>query len=234
MVLAIIRYLGICKGYLLTKSMTFLMLTLSLIILILLVIIKTASSGISQTEGYLFCSLNFKSNAVAKKIELALSLSTCLFLVAFSVCYLSIGRVYYKEIKLLEASSLELDKRHSIELNRLASGRQRHIRGNSNDLESVYLCNSNLNSNQLYKPKFQLIKLISILKTLSMIIVSFIEILPIIIVHILNDFVEIRNYEFIENFCYWIVEFIPLTNPLIILFLHRETWVEFYNLINRK
>ncbi|KXN71139.1 hypothetical protein CONCODRAFT_6242 [Conidiobolus coronatus NRRL 28638] len=214
--------------------MTFSILILNSVTSIVLIIIKISFSDISQNEGYIFCSLNFKSNAPSKIIELALGFSACLFLVTFSICYFNIGRAYYKGIRSLEASALELDKRYSIELNSLNARRKRQIHDNSNDLESINLCNNSSNSNQIYKPKFQVIKLLSILKSLSLIIIPFIEILPIALIHILNHYVEISDYELIENICYWIVEFIPLTNPLMVLFLHRETWVEFYHLIDRK
>jgi hypothetical protein len=233
MVLAVIRYLGICKGYLLTKSNTIKILVLSSVATTILIVIMAVLSDMNPNNGYLFCPINIKPNAVAKTIEFIFTLLTFLFLIAFSVCYFNIGRVYYKGITSLEESVLNLDNRRCIEFNSLEVGRQPQIRSNSSRLESDSLCIDNQNSNQDYKSKFQLIKLKAILKILAMITISLIEIVPISVIHFLNHFVVIENYEFIENICYWISEFIPLTNALMILFLHRETWMEFCNLINK-
>jgi hypothetical protein len=223
--LAGIRYLGICKNYMTTKAMAIKILAASSITSMILVIIITLVSDRNPNQGYLFCSINFKSNTVANTISLLISLLLVLFLIAYSICYFNIGKVYYRNIMLLEESVLEL--------NSLETGRQSRITDNSNYLESNILRN-NPSLENLYNLKFQVIKLISILKIFSMIIFPFIEILPIGTFLILNHFVEIYRNELIENICYWIAEFSPLTNSLMILFLHRETCEEFYNFIIRK
>ncbi|KXN66590.1 hypothetical protein CONCODRAFT_11514 [Conidiobolus coronatus NRRL 28638] len=146
-----------------------------------------------------------------------------LFLIAYSTFYFNIGIVYYKNITLLEETALVL--------NSLEIGRQSQIRGNSNHLELTNFRDNVPNITQVYKPRFQFINLISTLKMFIIILIPFIEILPVSIVLILHHFVEIRNYRLIENICYWIVGFIPLTNSLMILILHRETWEKFCNLI---
>ncbi|KXN66424.1 hypothetical protein CONCODRAFT_11731 [Conidiobolus coronatus NRRL 28638] len=158
-------------------------------------------------------------------MNLVILIFIILFLIVYSICYFNIGVVYYKNITSLEESALEL--------NSLETGRQSQLRGNTNHLESIILNVDNPNITQIYKTKFQFIKLISILKIFSMIIIPFIEIFPVSIVLILNYFVEIRVYRLMENICYWIVGFIPLTNSLMVLFLHRETWTEFYHLFTR-
>jgi hypothetical protein len=226
MVLAVIRYLGICKDYLLTNSMTIIILVLSSITSTILIVIMAALSDMNPNNGYLFCPINTKPNSIVKTIAFILTLSIFLFLITFLVCYFNIGMVYYKDITSLEESVLEL--------NSFENERQPQIRSNSNSLESNNLCNDNTNSNQLCKSKLQHIKLKAVLKILAMITIILIEILPSSITRFLNYFVEIDNYEFLQNICFWISEFIPLTNVLMILFLHKETWVEFCYLISNR
>ncbi|KXN64615.1 hypothetical protein CONCODRAFT_14215 [Conidiobolus coronatus NRRL 28638] len=66
-----------------------------------------------------------------------------------------------------------------MELNNIEIGRQSQKCGNSNHLDSINLCDDSPNTTQVYKPKFQFIKLISALKIFSIIIIPFIEILPV-------------------------------------------------------
>jgi hypothetical protein len=146
--------------------------------------------------------------------------------VIYTFCYFNIGKVYYKNITSLEESV--------IELNNLEAGRQRQMPDGFTYLESNILHNNSPNSTHGYNRKFQVLKLISILKIFSIIIVTFIEILPIGTFLILNHFIEFRNNELIENICYWVAEFSPLTNSVMILILHRETCEKFYSFITRK
>jgi hypothetical protein len=221
-----IRYLGICKGYVTTKLMAIKILVLSLLTLIILVITISILSGPNPNQGYLFCSVNYKSNVAAKIIELTISILLFLFVVVYIICYFNIGRVYYKNIISVEVSV--------IETNSIETRRQGQMHGNYGNMESNNLRNNNQNSTQAFKSKFQVIKLITMSKILSMIIIYSIEIIPISAVLIFNYFIETRDYEQIENICYWIAEFITVTNTLMIILLHRETWEEFYKLITRK
>jgi hypothetical protein len=153
-------------------------------------------------------------------MRLVISLLLILFFVLYSICYFSIGRVCYNSIKSLEESVFEL--------NSLETGMQCQIPYSYRYSETNVYHNNNCNSAQAYNPKFQVIKLLLILKFLSIIIIPFIEILPINIFLIFNYFIEIHSNELVENICYWIWEFSPLTNSLMILFLHRETREELY------
>jgi predicted PurR-regulated permease PerM len=175
-------------------------------------------------QEYLFCSINFKFNPVAKTMKLAILLILILFLVAYSICYFNIGKVCYNNITTLEQILLEL--------NSLETGIQFQMPYRY--LENNILNDDIQNSTHEYYPKFQVIKTMLILKFLSIIIAPFIEILTISIFIILNIFLESHSNKLMENICYWIAEFSPLTDSLMILFLHRETREEFYNLITRK
>jgi heme/copper-type cytochrome/quinol oxidase subunit 2 len=220
--LAGIRYLGICKSYVATKVTAITILVLSSAILMILIITIAALSDSNPNQGYLFCSIKFKHNAVAKTMNLAISFLLILFFVAYSICYFNIGKVYYKNITSLEKNTLEL--------NSLGTGRQHQIFANSRYLEPDILRNNQSSTNE-YKPKFLAIKVKLMLKFFSMIILPFLEIFPICILLIFDHFVGVYGNELMENICYWIAEFSPLTSSLMILFLHRETREEFYNLV---
>jgi hypothetical protein len=200
-------------------------LVLSSIALIVLAFIMVMLSDPNPNQGYLFCSIYFKSNSVANTINFAISLLLIIFLVVYLICYFNIGKVYYKNINSLEESVLEL---HSLE-----TVKQHQASRNSRYLESNTLRNNSISAHG-YNPKFQVIKIKLLLRFSLMIIVPFIEIFPIGTFLILNHYLEIHGNELVENICYWIAEFSPLTKSLMILFLHRETWESFYNLIARK
>jgi hypothetical protein len=121
-----------------------------------------------------------------------------------------------------------------LELNNLETRIHTQISGNSNQNEFNNLCNNNPNPIQVYKSKFKFTKLVAILKISSIVIVYLIEVLPLCTILILSYFVEIHDYERIENICYWIAEFIIVNNSLMILILHRETREELFNLVTRK
>jgi hypothetical protein len=121
-----------------------------------------------------------------------------------------------------------------LELNNLETRIHTRISGNSNQNEFNNLCNNNPNPIQVYKSKFKFTKLVAILKISSIVIVYLIEVLPLCTILILSYFVEIHDYERIENICYWIAEFIIVNNSLMILILHRETREELFNLVTRK
>jgi hypothetical protein len=159
-------------------------------------------------------------------MRLVISLLLILFFVLYSICYFNIAKVCYNSIKSLEERVFEL--------NSLETGIQCQMPYSYRYLETNIYRNNNPISAHAYNPKFQVIKIMLILKFILIITVPFIEILPISIFLILNHFLETHSNELMENICYWIGEFSPLTNSLMILFLHRETREEFYNLITNK
>ncbi|KXN71135.1 hypothetical protein CONCODRAFT_6238 [Conidiobolus coronatus NRRL 28638] len=70
-------------------------------------------------------------------------------------------------------------------------------------------------------------KFLILAKVQVMIVIFIVEILPGSIIHTLNYFIEIPHYSVWDTWSLFLMNCIPLTNPLFILFLHFETLQEF-------
>jgi hypothetical protein len=91
--------------------------------------------------------------------------------------------------------------------------------------------NTSVNNESEYtveKPKTKTTQKLIILAKVQIIMVIFIvEILPGSIIHILNYFIQIPQYPVWDTWCIFLMNCVPLTNPLFVLFLHFETFQEF-------
>ncbi|KXN71137.1 hypothetical protein CONCODRAFT_6240 [Conidiobolus coronatus NRRL 28638] len=198
-----------------------------------------------ENQGLTYCALNVEANYISFPMELFITIMTFFYLLLMIFCYYHISIYYYNTIQMMELNAKALNKIIQAEFNTSVRENcdEREVEGKSStntinttntkvedDNSSIYTSGiKSLNSNTTKKCKIMCLayRLISLIKVQSMILIFLIELLPITVLHFLKYLIKIPHYLVIEVISYYLVEFLSITNPAMVLFLHEETFQEF-------
>ncbi|KXN66428.1 hypothetical protein CONCODRAFT_11736 [Conidiobolus coronatus NRRL 28638] len=228
--LGIVRYLAICKNYLVKRrTAIFLVLACSLIPVVLSIVmpvIATAKNNSNQW-GDIYPTLNLTDNYLTKPMGIFISLSSYIYLMVLVFCYCNISLYYYKSLGLLQLQTYSSqDKRLEGYYNNESKTRKVTESRSHNNSEFPEIPNT---TKKLIKSQ----KLITCLKYSVVIVVFICEILPMSVMHTIIYFYPIPRYTVWDTVCTYLFHCIPLTNPCFILFLHLDTFQEFKFLMRR-
>jgi hypothetical protein len=232
-VLGVVRYMAICKSYLISRrSGVLLVLACSLVPVLLCIVMSVIATGrdASNKLQNIYPTLNFKDNYITKPMALFVNFSTIIYLGILAFCYFNISLYYYKSLGLLE-------------LQTYSSAKSRNLRGyNNNNNNSKNTKTTKFRSNddsdvlESYNATKKFIKsqqLITCLKYSLIILVFICETLPVGIIYTIFYFYQTPIHAIWNITCIYIFHCFTITNPCIILFLHLETFQEFKNLVKR-
>jgi hypothetical protein len=219
-VLAIVRYLAICKKFILSKhfALAILIIISSIPITGLLTFIYNSKPILNSKTST--CSFGVPFDSVYNKLLIWLNLYPFIYLVTITACYIPIMRYYSKMKIVLSECGSTSSVNSSIET--------------SKDIQAYQSLNSQSENPQ--KPNkfssltntYRFQKFLPILKIASIIIMYFVELMPYysiqIYLSITNNTEQIS--ELSVQITLLLADFIPLTNTFLILFIHEETWQE--------
>jgi hypothetical protein len=198
-----------------------------------------------ENQGLTYCALDIKANYISSPMELFLTIMTFFYLSLMSFSYYHISIYYYNIIQLMEINAKTLNKIIQAEFNtsvrdnledreveeKLSSNTtntaKNKVKSDSNDIGTSNPKSFDNTTTKKCRVKCLAYRIISLIKVQSMIVIFFIEMLPITVLHFFNHFMVIPHYSKIEVIFYYLAELVPVTNPAMILFLHEEIFQEF-------
>jgi hypothetical protein len=219
-VLAIVRYLAICKKLVLSKplALTILLIISSIPIAGILVHIYNSRPILNSKTPT--CPFDAPFDPIYNKLLIWLNVHPLIYLVAITACYIPIMRYYSKMELILSEFESASSTNSSIETSKdIQAYQSSHAQS-----ESSQKSDKTSSLTNPYKPQ----KFLPILKITLIILMYFIEILPYFSIQaylsITNNTEQIS--ELTVQITLLLVDFIPLTNTFLILFIHEETWQE--------
>jgi hypothetical protein len=105
-VLGIIRYLAICKNYLMSKRNAAVIMIAATLIQVGLIIYLVISNGPAADTNKWICSINIIYPAPSFWINLWITIINYVYLIIIIFCYSSISIYYYKKLSLMESNYL--------------------------------------------------------------------------------------------------------------------------------
>jgi hypothetical protein len=218
--LAIIRYLAICKKFVLSKPLALAILLINSSIHITGLLIFLYNSRLILNSETPTCSFDTPFESVYNKVLIWLNIHPLIYLVAIATCYIPIMR-YYSKMELVlaergEASSTNI----SIETSKnIQSYQPSHVQSENSQKSDKTSSLTSVYKSQKFSP---------ILKIALIILMYFVEIVPYYSIQIYSSITN--NTERISKLSvqitFLLVNSIPLTNTFLILFIHEETWQE--------
>ncbi|KXN66541.1 hypothetical protein CONCODRAFT_11585 [Conidiobolus coronatus NRRL 28638] len=228
-VLAIVRYLAICKKLVLSKplALTILLIISSIPITGLLICLYNNQPILNSETPT--CPTDIPFGSVYNKLTIWLNVHPLIYLMVITGCYIQIMRYYSKMELVLSEREATCSTNSSIETGKgiqayPLSPAQSESPQNS-DKTSIKSCSLNTFSltNTVKSQKF-----LPLLKVTLIILIYYIELLPCYSIQI---YLSITNNtegvsELGVQITLLLADSIPLTNTFLILFIHEETWQE--------
>jgi hypothetical protein len=209
--LGVIRYLAICKGYLISKRVS---------VMVLIVFSSFPVAGIlyvawkndPKFDRYsLICSFAIRPNTLSQKIQLWLSAHMFVYLTVILFCYINIMVYYYKSPFIVQDDS-QFSKNSS---------------GHSGSVHNMEISTSHLEITPEFLNTIKKGKINSIAKIGVIITIFFIQLAPWYIQQlIISLFPTIPVNQNLSQFFLFLTNLIPLTNTFLVLFFHEETHQE--------
>jgi hypothetical protein len=219
-VLAIVRYLAICKKFVLSKT-----LALAILIIISSIPITGLLTFIYNSNPILnsetpTCPFDAPFDSVYNKLLIWLNVHPLIYLVAITSCYIPIMRYYSKmEIVSSEFGSTS-STNSSIETGKdIQAYQSSHAQSDSSQKPNKASPLTNTYKSQQFLP---------ILKIALIILIYYVEIVPYYSIQTYSSITSNteRVSELNVQITLLFADLIPLTNAFFILFIHEETWQE--------
>ncbi|KXN66432.1 hypothetical protein CONCODRAFT_11740 [Conidiobolus coronatus NRRL 28638] len=228
-VLAIVRYLAICKKLVLSKPLALtIILTISSIPITGLLICIYNNQPILNAETPT-CPIDIPFDSVYNKLTIWLNVHPLIYLMVITACYIQIMRYYSKMELVLSECEAACSANSNIETSKdiqayPLSPIQSESSQNS-DKTSINSCSLKTFSlaDTVKSQKF-----LPMLKVTLIILIYYIELLP---YYSIQTYFSITNKlegisELGVQVTLMLLDLTPLTNTFLILFIHEETWQE--------
>jgi hypothetical protein len=219
-VLAIVRYLAICKKLVLSKNfaLTILIAISSIPITGLLTFIYNSKPILNSKTPT--CPFDAPFDSIYNKLLIWLNVHPLIYLVAITACYIPIMRYYSNMELILSECKPASSNDSSIEAGKdIQTYQSSHTQSESSQISNKTSSLSNTYKSQKFLP---------ILKITLIILMYYVGLMP---YYSIQAYLSITNNteqisEFSEQITLLLEDLIPLTNTFLILFIHEETWQE--------